>query len=41
MRIFQTRAEADLWLEQHKNHAPASFMEENAEDAARGFRNVG
>ncbi len=41
LRIFQTRAEAEAWLELHKNQAPASFMEEDAEDAARGYRNVG
>lgn len=41
MRIFQTRAEADAWLELHKHEAPAMFMEEEAEAGARGFSNVG
>ena len=41
MRIFQSREEADEWLELHKNQAPASFMEEEADDSARGYRNVG
>lgn len=41
LRIFQTRSEAEAWLELHANQAPACFLEEDAESAAVGYRNVG
>jgi hypothetical protein len=41
LKIFQTRAEAEDWLEVHQDQKPACFMEEEAGDAAGRYRNVG
>lgn len=41
MRIFQSRREAESWLELNINQVPPRFIEENGAAAAAIFRNVG